>query len=167
MKALSTTAGIILILSGALITVASLISIGNAQTWDKADEFAIESRHPVRRLGMLMGAVGLALLVASSPAAVALTYGNPAFGFTASGWTIFAFSTTLFSLVLGVTGIVMPALGELALRGEIKPQIVANEFTRQPAIIVAFICGNLMYLSWIVIGIGLIVSPFMHIGLDG
>ena len=36
-----------------------------------------------------------------------------------------------------------------------SPQLVADSFVRQPAIMAAFVGGNVLFLSWVPIGIGL------------
>lgn len=58
-------------------------------------------------------------------------------------------------MVLGLAAIAMPALGELALSKAVSPQQVVDGFVRQPAIIAAFLGGNVMFLSWVPIGVGL------------
>jgi hypothetical protein len=54
---------------------------------------------------------------------------------------------------VGVTAIVMPALGELARSDGVSPQQVADHVIRQAPLVVAFLGGNLMFLSWIPIGV--------------
>ena len=49
----------------------------------------------------------------------------------------------------------MPALGELAQAGAVSPQQVADRLTRQVPIFAAFIGGNLVFLSWVLLGGGL------------
>lgn len=144
-----------LVIAGLLLAVASLISIGPAQRWDVADAFAADSARPIRRLGMLLGIVGLALAITASPSLVARAAGTPGDRWVLGGWLGFAFGGTLFAMVLGIAAIAMPALGTLARDGGASPQLVATQFTREPAIIAGFLGGNLMYLAWIPLGIGL------------
>jgi hypothetical protein len=40
----------------------------------------------------------------------------------------------------------------------VSPQQVADRFVRQPAIMVAFIGANVLFLSWVLIGMGLRLS---------
>lgn len=148
-------AGIILVLAGLSMAVASVTSVGEAQSWNVADAFAADSTRGVRRLGMLLAALGIAALVAATPILFVMGRGSSGFTWLVGGWTGFALGATLFSMVLGVTAIVMPALGELAQAGAVSPQQVADRFTRQMPIVVAFLGGNLMFLSWVPIGVGI------------
>ena len=152
---LEATAGMVLVLAGLTMATASLTSAGEAQSWDVADAFAADSVRGIRRVGMFLAALGLASLVAAAPVLMAVTSGTKGFGWTVFGWGCFALGATLFSLVLGVTSIVMPALGELAEAGTVSPQAIADRLTRQAPIMAAFLGGNLTFLSWIPIGLGL------------
>jgi hypothetical protein len=148
-------AGSAILLAGLILTIASLTSVGEAQSWDVADAFAADSTRGVRRVGMLLAAVGLAALVAVTPILVARVAGSEGFAWVAAGWVGFAGGAVLFAMALGVTAIVMPSLGELARTGAISPQEVADQMTRQSPIVAAFLGGNLTFLSWVVIGVGL------------
>ena len=156
---LETLAGVALILGGLLMAVASLTSVGAARSWDVADAFAAESTRALHRAGMLAGVLGLAVVLAASPTLVARTVGTPPLKWIAAGWIGFAVGTTLFAMALGLAAIMMPALGELARTGAVSPQQVADELTRQPAILAAFLGGNLAFLSWLPIGVGLARTP--------
>jgi hypothetical protein len=158
MKEISVPAGVSLILIGVILFIASLTSVGEARSWDRADHFAEESRQTSRKTGMLLGVIGLGALVAISPVVVARVYGSAGFSFAVAGWLGFALGTCLFLMVLGLTNIALPALGNLAARGELSPQQIVDEFVKQPAIVIAFLGGNILFLSWIVLGIALIRS---------
>lgn len=155
MQRLTVTAGVVLIATGAILFVASFIAIGKAQTWDDAYNFARESRLPLHRTGMLIGVCGLAALISIMPVMVAKTFNTPGFNLTLTGWIGFAFCTGLFLIVLGLTNIALPALGELAIQGTVSPQHVVDHFVRQPAIIAGFLGGNGQYLFWLILGTGL------------
>lgn len=155
MERLTVPAGIALILIGIILSIASFISVGEARSWNRADDFAADSRQPIRKIGMLMGAAGIAALIAVSPIIPALLHGTPGFGLALAGWLDFAFSAALFVMVLGLTNIALPALGDLAAQGQVSPQRIVDAFVRQPAIAVAFLGGNVLFLSWILIGMGL------------
>ncbi len=152
---LARLAAIGLVVGGLLLAVSSVISIGPAQRWDVADAFAADSARPIRRVGMLLGAVGLALTIAASPALVARAADTAGHRWVVSGWAGFAVGGILFAMVLGIAAIAMPALGELAKAGSVSPQTVATQFTRERTIIAGFLGGNAMYLAWIPLGIGL------------
>ncbi|HEY5565305.1 MAG TPA: hypothetical protein VIL33_06915, partial [Rhodothermia bacterium] len=96
MQLLSVIAGAALILIGVMLVVGSFAAVGEAQSWDRADAFAEESRQPAHRVGMLLAVVGLAALVAALPMVVARLHGTPGFALASVGWFIFAFSTALF-----------------------------------------------------------------------
>lgn len=152
---LETLAGAIMALAGLALAVASVTSVGEAQSWDVADAFAADSTRPVRRVGTLLGVMGLAALVAATPVVVNRLVGTAGFGWAAAGWVAFAMGATLFAMVLGLVAVLMPALGELARTGDISPQGVADRLTRQVPIFAAFLGGNLMFLSWVSIGAGM------------
>lgn len=158
MKSLYITAGSALLLIGIALLIASFISVGKIQTWDRANDFALESREPTHRLGMIMGIVALAALVTVLPVAVARTFHSPGFYLTATSWVLFSFSVVAFSMVFGLTSIALPGLGNLFLKGEVVPQKIIDEFIRQPGIYIAFLGGNLMYIAWALLGVGLIKS---------
>jgi hypothetical protein len=144
-----------LIIAGLTLAVASVTSIGSAQSWDVADAFAADSMRGVRRAGMLLGAIGLAGLVAAAPVLILVTGDSAGASWIVGGWVTFAVGVTLFSMALGLAAIAMPALGELARTGDVSPQLVANQLTRQAPIMAAFLGGNLTFLSWAAIGFGL------------
>lgn len=146
-------AGMVLIAAGLLMTVASVTSIGEAQSWNVADAFAADAVRPVRRIGMLLAVVGLALLVATTPILLAVLRDTPGRTWMIVGWSAFAFGALLFALAFGVAAITMPALGELAQSGTVSPQAVADRLIRQAPLTAAFLGGNLMFLSWVPIGI--------------
>lgn len=148
-------AGGAIVIAGLFLTIASLTSVGEAQSWDVADAFAADSTRGIRRLGMLLGALGLATLVAATPVLVARVAGSQGFAWVVPGWVGFAAGAILFSMVLGITAIVMPALGELAQSGAVSPQQVADRMIRQTPIVASFLGGNLTFLSWVAIGVGL------------
>lgn len=148
-------AGVLLIVAGAMMAVASLTSIGEAQRWNVADAFAAESVRPVRRVGMLLAAVGLGLLVVTTPILLCFVRETAGRTWMILGWAGFAFGATQFALAVGVTAIVMPALGELARSGLLSPQDVADRMARQAPLAVAFLGGNLMFLSWVPIGLAI------------
>ena len=148
-------AGIGLILGGTLLTIASFTAMGSAQSWDMADAMAADSIRPVRRMGMLLGALGVALTVAATPILITNAFGTGGYIWILMGWIAFALGAILFVMVFGVVAIVMPALGELAQSSDISPQQLADQFTRQSSIFAAFIGGNMMFLSWIPLGVGL------------
>lgn len=145
----------LLIFAGVVLAVASVMAVGEAQSWDVANAFAADSMETVRRIGMLLSVVGLAALVVSVPAVVVRVYGTPGFGLVAGGWAGFAGGTVLFSMAFGLAAIAMPALGELAVSGAVSPQQVADGFIRQPLIVLAFLGGNVAFLAWVPIGVGL------------
>ncbi len=149
---IESTAGILLVVAGLCMAVASLTSVGEAQSWNVADAFAADSTRGVRRVGMMLGCVGLALLVVGTPILLAAMRGTRGYAWMVAGWTGFAFGAILFALALGVTAIVMPSLGELARSGVVSPQTVADRLTRQSPLALAFLGGNLMFLSWVPIG---------------
>jgi hypothetical protein len=151
-------AGLVLVVGALLMAVGGYFATGEANSWEAADAFAADSIRSVRRLGMLLSAMSVAALVVSIPVLVARLYGTPGFHWAAIGWVGFAAGSVLFMMVLGLTAIAMPALGELAGRNAVSPQEVADGFVRQPAIIVAFLGANVFFLSWVLIGIGLIRS---------
>ena len=144
---------------GLMMAVSSLTAVGPAQSWDVADAFAAESTRAVRRTGMLLGALGVAIVVPATPILIARAVGTPGFSWIAAGWFGYAFGATLFAMVLGLVAIMMPALGELAQTGAVSPQRIADQLTRQPAIMAAFLGGNLAFLSWVPIGVGLVRTP--------
>jgi hypothetical protein len=156
---LEVLAGAALIAGGVALAVASLTAVGSARSWSVADAFAAESLLPSRRLGILLGAIGLATVVAATPILVVRAAGTGGFGWMVSGWVGFAFGTTLFGMAVGLAAIVMPALGELAETGAVSPQQVADRLIRQAPIFAAFVGGNLMYLSWVGLGVGLARVP--------
>ena len=84
-------AGVALIVGGLALAVASVISVGVAQSWNVADAFAAESIRPLRRIGMLLGVLGLAIVVAATPILVARAAGTPGFLWVTVGWIGFAF----------------------------------------------------------------------------
>lgn len=149
------SAGILLMVAGSLMAVASVTSIGEAQSWNVADAFAADSVRGIRRVGMLLSAVSLGLLVVATPILLDLLRQTPGRTWMIVGWVGFAFGAFLFALAVGVTAIVMPALGELAQSGAISPQQVADRMTRQMPLAAAFLGGNLMFLSWVPMGVGL------------
>jgi len=153
---LETLAGMALLFGGLMLAVASVTSVGAAQSWDVADAFAADSVRPLRRMGMLLGAVGLGVVVAATPVLVVRAAGTDGFAWIAAGWIGFAFGATLFAMAFGLTAIMMPALGELAEIGAVSPQQVADRLTRQVPIVAAFAGGNLTFLSWVPIGVGLV-----------
>ena len=155
MKAPYSIAGGLLMIAGVVLAVASILAAGDAQSWDVANAFAAESMATTRRIGMLLSVSGLAALVIATPVVVARVYGTPGFGLVAGGWVGFAGGTVLFAMAFGLAAIAMPALGELAVSGAVSPQRVADRFIRQPPIILAFLGGNITFLSWVPIGIGL------------
>lgn len=157
MHRLTTAAGAALIAIGVILLIGSVTALGTAHGWSQADAFAAESRQPVHRTGLLLGAVGLAALLAVTPALVARLHGTPGFGTAVAGWVGLALGAALFLLVLGLTTIALPALGDLASRG-ISPQVVVDQFIRQPAIVLAFLGGNALYLSWVVLGAAVMQS---------
>jgi hypothetical protein len=148
-------AGIILLLAGPALAVASFLAVGEARSWQVADAFARESLEPLRQVGMLLSVVGLAAVVMSVPALAVRVYGTSGFLWVLAGWAAFAFGTSLFMMALGLTAIALPALGELASSQETSAQVVVDAFLRQPPILAAFLGGNLLFLSWVPIGIGL------------
>ncbi len=152
MHRLTTAAGAALIAIGVILLIGSVTALGTAHGWSQADTFAAESRQPVHRVGMLLGAIGLAALLAVTPALVARLHGTPGFGTAVAGWLGLAVGAGVFLMVLGLTNIALPALGDLAARG-VDPQLVVDQFVRQPAIVLAFLGANAMYLSWIVLGV--------------
>lgn len=152
---LETLAGWVFILAGLTLAVASVIAVGQARSWNAADAFAADSIRPVRRLGMLLSVFALALLVAATPALAVRTYRSAGFTWTVVGWIGFSIGAALFFMALGLTSIAMPALGELARTGAVAPQQVADRLTHQAPILAAFLGGNLTFLSWVPIGIGL------------
>ena len=156
---LEALAGTALIAGGVALAVASLIAAGSARSWSVADAFAAESLLTSRRLGMLLGAVGLATVVAATPILVVRAAGTGGFRWIATGWVGFAFGATLFAMALGLAAIAMPALGELAESGAVSPQQVADRLIRQAPIVAAFLGGNLMFLSWVALGVGLARVP--------
>lgn len=156
---LETLAGAALIAGGLALTVAGLTAVGAAQSWNVADAFAADSLRASRRIGMLLGAVGLGIVVAATPVLVVRAAGTAGFAWTAAGWSGFAFGATLFAMAMGLAAIAMPALGELAQSGAVSPQQVADRLTRQAPIVAAFLGGNLTFLSWIPLGIGLARVP--------
>ena len=158
MQQLSIYSGVAIIFIGILLVVASFISIGKVQTWDKAEALSLDSRRPVRRIGMLIAAIGLAALISALPTAVATVFHTPGFNTAVIGWVLFSFSVILFFMVMGLTNIVLPALGDLAVQDQVSPQKIVDVFTKQPAIIAAFLGGNLMYISWGILGYGLLRS---------
>ena len=165
MKSLYIPAGSALVLIGIALLIASFISVGKVQTWDRANDFALESREPSHRLGMIMGILALAALVTVLPVAVARTFHSPGFYFTATGWVLFSFSVVAFSMVFGLTSIALPGLGNLSLKGEVVPQKIIDEFIRQPGIYIAFFGGNLMYIAWALLGVGIIRSEVFMLWL--
>lgn len=148
-------AAAVFVLAGMALAVASVMAVGEAQSWDVADAFAADSVRRTRRIGMLIGVLGLAALVAAAPVLVARVSGTAGSVWVTVGWAGFAVGATLFAMALGLAAILMPALGELAEMGAVSPQEVADRLTRQGPIIAAFLGGNLMYLSWVAIGTGL------------
>lgn len=148
-------AGVLLIIAGAMMAVASVTSIGEAQSWNVADAFAADSIRPVRRVGMLLAMLGLGLLVVTTPILLSLLRATAGRTWMVLGWSGFAFGAMLFALAMGVTAIVMPALGELAQSGPVSPQQVADRMVRQAPLAVAFLGGNLMFLSWVPIGLAI------------
>jgi len=155
MKPLAVRTGIALILTGVVLFVGSLTAVGEAQSWDRADAFAAQSSEPVHRLGLILGVLGVAALIATSPALVAFTYRTRGFATAVAGWIGFAFGMSLFLMVYGLVTIALPALAELAARGDVSPQRVVDQFVRQPAILLGFLGANAAYLSWAVLGAGL------------
>jgi hypothetical protein len=148
----------VLVVGALLLGVGGYLATGEANSWDAADAFAADSVRSIRRVGMLLSVMGVAALVVSLPALIARLYGTPGFHWAVTGWAGFAAGGVLFAMVLGLTAIAMPALGELAVRGAVSPQQVADRFVRQPAIMVAFIGANVLFLSWVLIGTGLRLS---------
>jgi hypothetical protein len=165
MRTLYITAGSALVLIGITLLIASFISVGKVQTWDRANDFALESREPAHRLGMIMGIVALAALITVLPVAVARTFHSPGFYLTATSWVLFSFSVVAFSMIFGLTSIALPGLGNLSLKGEVVPQKIIDEFIRQPGIYIAFFGGNLMYFAWSLFGVGLIRSEVFMLWL--
>lgn len=154
-------AGILLMVAGGLLALASVTSIGEAQSWNVADAFAADSVRRVRRAGMLLAAVGLGLLVVATPILLTLLRHTPGHPWMIVGWVGFALGAMLFTLAVGVTAIVMPALGELARSDGVSPQQVADHMIQQAPLAVAFLGGNLMFLSWIPIGVAVTHSPIL------
>lgn len=154
MTRIDTIAALVFILAGLLLAVGALLAVGEAQSWDVADAFAADSTRPVRRAGMLLGILGLAALVAATPALVARLSGTPGATWATAGWAGFAAGAVLFAMALGLAAIAMPALGELAETGAVSPQEVADRLTHQAPLILAFLGGNVLYLSWAAIGVG-------------
>jgi hypothetical protein len=148
----------VLVVGALLLGVGGYLATGEANSWDAADAFAADSMQSIRRAGMLLSIMGVAALIVSLPVLVARLYGTPGFRWAVSGWVGFAAGSVLFAMVLGLTAIAMPALGELAVRRAVSPQQVADRFVRQPAIMVAFIGANVLFLSWVLIGVGLRLS---------
>lgn len=130
-------AGWVFLLAGILLTVGSVLAVGEAQSWDVADAFAAESVRPVRRIGMLLGALGLAALVVATPGLLARVSGTPGSSWVAAAWAGFAAGTVLFAMALGLAAILMPALGELAETGAVSPQEVVDRLTHQAVAISA------------------------------
>lgn len=151
-------AGIGLVIGALLLGVGGYLATGEANSWGAADAFAADSVRSVRRAGMLLSVTGVAALIVSLPVLIARLYGTPGFRWAVSGWAGFAAGSVLFAMVLGLTAIALPALGELAARRAVSPQEVADRFVRQPAIMVAFIGANVFFLSWVLIGMGLSLS---------
>ena len=147
-----------MIVAGLLLTVASFTAIGKAQRWDEADSMAIESRKPIRKAGMILSVVGLAFLTAATPALAAKVYGFSGYKLILMGWLIFTISVCLFLMVVGIISIVMPAFGDYIVQNHTSVQKFVNGFIEQPSIMMAFIGGNLLFLSWIPIGMGIIRS---------
>jgi hypothetical protein len=85
MQRLLVPAGTALIIIGVVLVIASLTSVGKVRSWDRADDFAKDSRQTSRRMGVLLGAVGLAALVAVSPIIVARLHDTPGFGPAVAG----------------------------------------------------------------------------------
>lgn len=151
-------AGWVFLLAGILLTVGSVLAVGEAQSWDVADAFAAESVRPVRRIGMLLGALGLAALVVATPGLLARVSGTPGSSWVAAAWAGFAAGTVLFAMALGLAAILMPALGELAETGAVSPQEVVDRLTHQGPLVAAFLGGNVVYLSWLAMGVGIVRS---------
>lgn len=151
-------AGWVFLLAGVLLAVGSVLAVGEAQSWDVADAFAADSMRPGRRIGMLMGALGLAALVAATPGLVARVSGTPGSSWVTVAWAGFAAGTVLFAMALGLAAILMPALGELAETGAVSPQEVADRLTHQGPLVAAFLGGNIVYLSWLAMGAGIVRS---------
>lgn len=151
-------AGMVLVVGALLLGVGGYLATGEANSWDAAEAFAADSVRSIRRVGMLLSVMGVAALIVSLPVLIARLYGTPGFKWAMSGWIGFAAGSVLFAMVLGLTAIAMPALGELAARRAVSPQQVADRFVRQPAIMVAFIGANVFFLSWVFIGLGVRLS---------
>lgn len=149
-----TVAALAFVLAGVLLALGSLLSVGEAQSWDVANAFAADATRPVRRAGMLMGVLGLATLVAATPALVARLSGTPGSTWATAGWVGFAAGAVLFAMALGLAAIAMPALGELAGTGAVSPQTVADRLIEQSPLMVSFLGGNVLYLAWAAIGVG-------------
>lgn len=155
---LEPVAGMVLVVGALLLGAGGYLAAGEANSWDAAEAFAADSVRSIRRVGMLLSVMGVAALIVSLPVLIARVYGTPGFKWAVSGWVGFAAGSVLFAMVLGLTAIAMPALGELAARRAVSPQQVADRFVRQPAIMVAFIGANVLFLSWVLIGMGLRLS---------
>ncbi|HSJ65397.1 MAG TPA: hypothetical protein VK922_16005 [Gemmatimonadaceae bacterium] len=155
---LALTAGLVLVAGALLLGAGGYLATGEANSWDAADAFAADSARAIRRAGMLLSVLGVAALVVSLPVLVARLHGTRGFPWALGGWVGFAAGSVLFAMVLGLTAIALPALGELAALGAVSPQEVADRFVRQPALIVAFIGANVLFMSWVFIGVGLHVS---------
>lgn len=138
-----------------VLLIAGMTAAGDARGWDRADAFAEQSREPLRRMGMLLAALGMAGLIAVSPALVAMTHGTRGFSAAVAGWLGFALGAGMFLMVFGLTTIALPALGELAARGAVHPQQIVDEFIRQPGIYLGFLGANAAFLSWVPLGLGL------------
>lgn len=147
-----------MILAGLFLTIASFTASGEAQHWNEADSMAIDSQKPVRKVGMIFSVVGLALLVASTPALAVKIYGYSGFNLVLIGWLVFSISVCFFLLILGIINIAMPAFGDYIVQNDISIQKIVDGFIKQPSILLAFIGGNLLFLSWIPIGFGIIKS---------
>jgi hypothetical protein len=158
MHSLFSYSGAIMIFAGLMLTLASFMAVGKAQRWHEADNMAIESRKWVRKAGMIMSVVGLAFLVTVTPSLAAKIYGMPGYQLILIGWLVFSVCVCFFMMVLGILNITMPAFGEYMIEHDSSIQHFVNGFNKQPAIILAFIGGNLLFLSWVPIGIGIIKS---------
>lgn len=144
-----------LVLAGLMMAAASVLLIGDTQPLTQARSFAAASLEGPRRLAMLLAVLGMATLAAATPILVSLTRDKAAQMLVAFGWAAFGVGTVLFATIVGVIAIALPALGELARTGAVSPQAVVDQVVRQPLMAPAFLGGNLTYLAWIPIGLGL------------
>lgn len=68
-----------------MLATAGFLAVGESRSWDVAEAFAVNSVQPIRHLGMLLSACGLAALVMSLPVVVARLSGTPGFRWAVAG----------------------------------------------------------------------------------